>query len=335
MDPTTAQGIVRFAEEMVPKWKGLDGRDAIASLEARRPAALEAMQALLGAGAADEALRLCIALSGFWTATGRMDEARDVFSRALAFAGGDASLRGRALFETGMMAFWSGHDERAAGHFEEAHELGRGNGDDTLAALGLGGLARLALRTDLAEARQLCRRAIALTSKRRCDGYSGAVHVLAVAAQMEGKLHEARILMLDRIALARETGNYRLVSAECGNLSMVERQLGRLDEAESRAREGLEIDVRRGDDWSLPYKLAAIAAVRAERGLHAQAARLVGAAEAMVESQRVAWPPDDKVHYEALKQRLAQAMGEAAFLAARDEGRALPVPEAVQAARGP
>ena len=87
------------------------------------------------------------------------------------------------------------------------------------------------------------------------------MHVLGVAAQMAGDLLEARDLMSQRIAIGRETGNFATVSSEAGNLSMVERQLGNLDRAEALAREALDIDCRRGDDMSVPWKVNGLAAV--------------------------------------------------------------------------
>jgi hypothetical protein len=46
---------------------------------------------------------------------------------------------------------------------------------------------------------------------------------------------------------------------------MVERQLGNLDEAEALALEALDIDVKRGDYWAMPYKVASLAATRTDR----------------------------------------------------------------------
>jgi hypothetical protein len=105
------------------------------------------------------------------------------------------------------------------------------------------GLARIALRTDVAEARRLCREAIAITDGTDDrSGRSSAMHVLGVAAQMAGDFLEARTVMSARIALAREMNNLATISSEAGNLSMVERQLGNLDEAEALAREALDIE---------------------------------------------------------------------------------------------
>jgi tetratricopeptide (TPR) repeat protein len=164
-------------------------------------------------------------------------------------------------------------------------------------ALALGGLARIALRTDVQEARRLLREALRVTEGTADRvGRSGALHVLGVAAQMAGDLPEARDLMSQRIALAREEGNYATISSEAGNLSMVERQLGNLDHADALAREALEIDYRRGDDLAVPWKINGLAAVTADRGEFDRAATLIGAADATMEAAGGAWPPDELIH---------------------------------------
>lgn len=161
------------------------------------------------------------------------------------------------------MAFWQGADDRASALHSQALEIGRRIRDPTVAALALAGLARIALRSDVAEARRLCREALALTDGTADRlGRSSAFHVLGVAAQMAGDLLEARELMTERIALARELGSYVGVSSEAGNLSMVERQLGNLDGADAMAREALEISQQREDEWAFPYRLNSLCSDR-------------------------------------------------------------------------
>ena|ERR1700683_5592242 len=50
-------------------------------------------------------------------------------------------------------------------------------------------------------------------------GWSSAIHVLSVAAQMSGDLNTARDLMLQRIEIARKRGALSVVSYEASNLS--------------------------------------------------------------------------------------------------------------------
>ncbi len=173
----------------------------------------------------------------------------------------------------------------------------------------------------LEEARRLCREALAVTDGTADQaGRSSAMHVLGVTAQMAGDLLEARELMGQRIALAREMGNLATVSIEAGNLSMVERQLRNLEEAEALAREALDIDYRRGDNLAIPWKVNGLAAVETDRGEFDRAATLIGVADATMEAAGGSWPPDELAHYERTVATLTDTMGSAAFERARAGG---------------
>jgi len=331
VDEQAASSLVNVAEDAGRGLRGLEAKAAFERLEHRYGDLLAALEWFVSRRRTDEALRLAASLTPFWTATKRLDEGSDWFDRVLALPAGDEVARGRASFEAGMLAFWKGDDERSSTLHGRALELGRRARDATVTALALGGLARVALRaSDIDEARRLCREALAVsegTDDRA--GRSGALHVLGVAAQMAGDLVEARELMTERLALMRELGNYAGISSEAGNLSMVERQLGNLERADGLAREALEIDDRRGDDLPMPWKLNGLAAVAAERGELERAATLIGAAEAMLETQGAAWPPDERPHYERTVTLLGEAMGPPAFERARAAGRSMSSRETV------
>jgi tetratricopeptide (TPR) repeat protein len=268
-------------------------------------------------------------------ATKRLEEGSACFDRALGSPGGDDAHRGQACFQAGLLVFWTGDDDRASALHRQALDIGRRINDPTLTAQALTGLARIALRSDVGEARRLCREAIAVTEGTADRlGRSNALHVLGVAAQMAGDLLEAREWMNQRIVLARELGSYAAVSMESGNLSMVERQLGNLERADALAREALAIYERRADEWAMPYGLSGLAAVATERGELTRAATLVGAAEAMMEAQGAAWPPDERLHYERTVATLSQEMGEPAFASVRAAGRSMSSSDAVRFALG-
>ena len=234
------------------------------------------------------------------------------------------------------MPFWMGDDERAAELFGQALEMGRSLGDAPLTSQALGGLARVALRTDVAEGRRLAGEALAVSDAAGDEaGRSNALHLLGVGAQIAGDLIEAREWMTQRLALVRATGNEFLIGSEACNLSMVERQLGDLDAAEALAREALEIEQRTGTQFTTPFAISGLASIATERRQFDRAATLVGAAEAIMEAQAMAWPPDERPHYEHLLATLPEAMGAAAFEKARERGRAMSASEAVDFALGP
>jgi hypothetical protein len=228
------------------------------------------------------------------------------------------------------MPFWMGDDAAAADLFGRSLEIGRRLADQPLISQALGGLARVALRSDVPEGRRLAREALSVSEGAGdAPGRSNAIHLLGVGAQIAGDLLEARDWMTQRLALVRATGNQPLIASEACNLSMVERQLGDLATAESLARETLEIEERSGDRFTTPFAFSGLAAIAAERGQLTRAATLVGAAEAIMDAQGMAWPPDERPHYERLLAVLPEAMGVADFERTRGAGHELATHDAV------
>ena len=160
-------------------------------------------------------------------------------------------------------------------------------------------------------------------------GRSNALHLLGVGAQIDGDLLEARDWMTQRLALVRATGNDFLTASEAANLAMVERQLGDLETAETLEREALEIERRIGGQFVTPFAISGLASIATERGEFERAATLVGAAEAIMDAQHMAWPPDERPHYERLLADLPGAMGSDAFETARERGRSMSLGDAV------
>ena len=222
------------------------------------------------------------------------------------------------------MPFWMGDDDRAATLFGRALEVGRRLHDPALSSQALGGLSRVALRTDVAKGRQLAREAYAVSDAAGDDPRrSNALHLLGVGAQIAGDLLEARDWMTRRLALVRSLGNEFLIASEASNLSMVERQLGNLSAAEDLACHAIEICERIGDRFTTPFAIAGLAAIALERGDLARSATLIGAVETLMEGTHMAWPPDERPHYERMLAELPAAMGPAEFERVRGVGRSM------------
>ena len=330
MDSTAAGSLLGLAERASAGATGPRAKDALDQLDERLVDLQAALAWFLAADRTDEALRLANALYRFWITKQRFDEGAAWFDRVLAAPGGDERLRGKAILNAGFMPFWAGDDERAAERFRQSLEIGRRLDDPPLISQALGGLARVALRTDVAEGRRLAGEALAVSEGAADEpGRSNALHLLGVGAQIAGDLIEARGWMTKRLALVRATGNEFLVASEAANLSMVERQLGNLDTAEALVRETLEIGERIGDEFTKPFAISGLAAIATERRRFERAAILVGAAEAIMEAQHMAWPPDERPHYERLLADLPEAMGSVEFEQARGLGHSMAAGEAV------
>jgi tetratricopeptide (TPR) repeat protein len=336
MDLRAAESTLQFAEEASATATGPHAKDALERLETRLDEVLAARDWFLEAGRMDEALRTAIALYRFWITKQRFTDGAAAFERVLATPGGDDLLRGKAALSAGMMPFWMGEDAPASELFGEALEIGRRLGDMPLTSQALGGLARVALRTDVPEARRLAAEALAVSDAAGDEGgRSNALHLLGVGAQLAGDPLEARAGMTQRLALVRATDNQFLIASEAANLSMVERQLGELEAAEALAHEALEIESRTGDQFTTPFAISGLASIATERGEFERAAMLVGASESIMEAQGMAWPPDERPHYERLLIVLPDAMGVDVFEAARSRGRAMTLADAVIFALGP
>lgn len=335
MNAREAAAMLALAERLSPVISGPEGKAALGQLEELLLDLKAAMAWFVDAGRTDEALRLANALYRFWITKQRFEEGAAWFHRALGSPGGDDSLRGKACLYGGFMPFWMGDDAAAADLFGRSLEMGRRLADPPLISQALGGLARVALRSDVAEGRRLAREALTVSEGAGdAPGRSNAIHLLGVGAQMAGDLLEARDWMTQRLALVRATGNQPLIASEACNLSMVERQLGNLEAAEALALETLEIEERSGDQFTTPFAFSGLAAIATERGQLERAATLVGAAEAIMEAQGMAWPPDERPHYERMLVALPAAMGAAEFERARAAGRSMATSEAVTLALG-
>jgi tetratricopeptide (TPR) repeat protein len=330
MDARAAETLLALAEEASARSRGPEAKAAVEQLENEYDALVAAIQWFIDQGRTDEALRVANALYRFWITKQRFEEGADWFDRVLGAPGGEPALRGQAFINAGFMPFWLGQDDRAAELFERGLEIGRAIGDAPMISQALGGLARVALRTDVAEGRRLAGEALTVSDGAADEaGRSNALHLLGVGAQIAGDLPEARQWMTQRLALVRAQGNQFLVASEAGNLSMVERQLGNLDAAESLSRESLEISEAIGDRFNTPFVFSGLAAIALERGEFVRAATLVGAAESLMESQHMAWPPDERPHYERMLTALPEAMGAGEFERARAAGRSMASKEAV------
>ena len=335
MDAEAARALLGRAEELSPRLRGSDAASALTDLETAYPDLIDALRWFVDEGQTDEALRMTNSLYRYWLTQKRFEEGGRWFDLALALPAGDDLRRGEASVLAGFMPFWQGEDNRAAALFSDGLAIGRRLGVSTLIAQALGGLARVALRTDVAEGRRLAREALEVSEAAGdAPGRSNALHLLGAGAQIAGDLPEAREWMTQRLALERGGTNAFLVASEASNLSMVERQLGNLDAAEDLAREALEISERIGEEFTKPFAIAGLAAIALERGQFERAATLIGAAEAMLEAKHMAWPPDEAPHHDRLLAELPEAMGPEAFDQARATGRALETRDAVKFAIG-
>jgi serine/threonine-protein kinase PknK len=330
MDTTDALELCSLAEAADAGLKGLDAAEWHRRLNSSVSEVRSALEWLLEHDPA-AALRMATALAAFWRISGQIPEGRSWLDRAVAGADARDPALSRALYEGAMLAFWQG-DRTAMSLFERSLELATRLHDPTGEAVAICGMARVALgEGDLDRARRQCREA--LDRVRGTDdtlGRSNALHLLGVTAQMRGDFIEAQGFMNERPQLARQLGHFSSIAAEASNLSVVERQLGNLERAAELAMEALQLSVRRGDEWSIPFDLNSFAAIAAANRDFKRAAKLLGAAAALMDRMATAWPPDEKPHFDRTRSSAEAALAAEAFRTAWSEGGQMSSSQAVE-----
>jgi tetratricopeptide (TPR) repeat protein len=326
----TARALLAEAESLRARLRGPNSDDVMARFEEIYSEFQEAFELLLAERARDDGARLASALVPFWMATKRLEDGERWLERATAMGTSPSGATARARMNHGYLIFWSGAYDRSAELSSRAVADAREVGDATVEALALTVLARIALNTDLDEAKRLLREAVAVTDGTDdVEGRSSAMHVLGVAHQMSGELDEARQVMSDRIALGRSTGNDFVIAIESANLSMVERQLGHPEDADALAIESLATFHRLGDHLAASWAANSVAATAAALGRLERAATMLGFAEAGIERAGGEWPPDERQQREGTIATLEAGLQPGALEAARSAGRAMGTEEGV------
>ena len=330
MNASTAARLLTVAEDARAMLRASDDASALHEVEKNYAAMLGAMDWYLDQSRADEAYRLASALVPFWMATKRIHDGDRWFGNALERMPATGARQARALYDHGYLVFWSGRYDLAAERFTAARALAHAASDLDVMALALAGSARVALTHDVQQAIDLLREAIAVTAAMpESAGRSSAMHVLGVALQMSGDFSGAREVMLERLEHGRARGDESIVYVESANLSMVERQLGSLENAEMFSREALRIVVGKRDEMAIPWVINGLAAVTAAKGEHERAATLLGIADGLLDRAGGEWPPDERQQYEETIAELSAGSELASVDRQRRAGAAMTFEESV------
>lgn len=330
VDANGAESLLQLAENARDRLRASNDSSAVADVVEAYASMMEALDWYLDAGRVDAAYRFASVLVPFWMATKTIPDGDRWFADALARPGASDACRARALYDHGYLVFWAGRYDLAHERFTEALWLARAIGDRDLEALILAGSARVALNSDLAEAIRRLREAVAVTADMPDSlGRSSALHVLGVALQMSGDLPAAREVMLERLERGRATGNNSIIYIESANLSMVQRQLGNLDDAEALSLEALRIVTTQRNELAIPWVINGLAAVTAAKSEHERAATLLGVAEGLLERAGGEWPPDERKQFDETLTALQSTPDASALEARRASGRTMTPENAV------
>ena len=286
-------------------------RDALAWTRARDPRAH---------------VRLLGALHWFWYSTGHWTEAEQWTSVALELDEAAEAGRDRAalLFASGAILSLQGRPAEAQPRLEEAVDQARAAGDGSLEAYALTYLGMALGQVGSQEAVEPCRRAAAWFDAHDEDYGHRLCHlVLGTMAAMRGDMDEALAENEEGTRLARRFGMPRELGISVQNTGLVHIHRGELGLAEVRVRESLDHLRRDPSHFFIAISLDYLGEILGRGGRLIEAARLLGAAEALRELVGAARFPINERRLAAQLPGFEAAAGAESWAEAWRDGRAL------------
>jgi len=281
---------------------------------------------------AEAGLRLAGDLWFLWNIHGHFAEGRGWLEKVLEKTGeADTSVRSKALYGAGQLARQQGDYQSARGFFAESLQLGKEVGDKRRIAQSQRGLGMVSyLEGDHTAARSFFEDSLAI--HRGLDnlvGISSALCTLGELARVEGNYIAARSYYEEAVESARQIGNQENLSVNLFNLGAVAYHEGDYAAARSFYTEALTIMRELGNQSLVSVSLDGFAALAMHSGELERAARLAGAAEALRASIGYEIETAERAFRERYLAELRTSLGDEAFSASVQEGRALRLDESI------
>jgi non-specific serine/threonine protein kinase len=279
-------------------------------------------------------LQLVGALWWFWKHLGLYSEGRKWFDKVatLTWSSAQTDERALAFYTAAFLARAQGDYAAARSWNEESVAIWR----DLEAGEGLGHslahLGRVALaQGDLEAARKHLEETIAIFQERDDKyGLGKSLTWLGSVASAEGDDVSAFSYYQEGAAMFREVGEKAWLSVPVSYLGYVACRQGDYATARSFFDESFTIWREVQDPWSIGWGLEGLAGLAGAQGRQEQAARLFGAAEALLEISGVRLDACDRVDYDRNVAAVRARLGEAAFATAWTEGQAMTIEQAIE-----
>jgi non-specific serine/threonine protein kinase len=277
--------------------------------------------------------RLATALWQFWWLRGYLSEGRRQLERVLVQAVDEEARPHlvRARVAAGTLAYREGDYDAARGHLESSLERARTIGSDFTAAAALRNLGRMAIdRGDFGGARRRLRESLDIErSLNNAVGIAWSLNYLGLLEHFAGDNGAARAYIAQSLKMLRALQDQWGTAVALAYLGRVASDEGDPSAAESMWRESLATCRGHGYLWCVPYLLEFLGSVAIGRGEVVRGVRLAGAAEAL---HATIGAPLPLVWHADRDRDLAparRALSRAVYAAALEEGRALPLEQAI------
>jgi predicted ATPase/transcriptional regulator with XRE-family HTH domain len=326
-DQQAVEGGLRLGSALCSFWEArgflTEGRrwmTDLLALAAARPRTAARAKALLGAG-------------NLAQAQGDNVSAETLLTESLAIGRevGDSESIAWSQYRLGAITGMRRQDAQSIGYLEESLALFRAIGNQRGAAWSLAGQGfHRHVMGDATAAGRLLEESVAIARKiRDTYGIAYALHLLAQVRERQGDLATARAYEEESLAVWRELRDPR-------NMAFTIVVLGRLafgqgDHAAARAvwNEGLAIAAKLHDPWCIGCFLGSFVALAAAQQQPAQALRLAAATDVTFQMAGTPLPPATGGLVERGRAQAIQAVDAATQAAARAEGQAMTLDQAV------
>jgi tetratricopeptide (TPR) repeat protein len=279
-------------------------------------------------------VRIAAALDGHWYYNGYSTDGRRWI--AIAIERGETvapPLRARLLRTAGNLAYALDDQEQSRNQLEEASSIYRGLGDDLGVAWCDAHLAvgNLESGEGLRQGLELAHRALAVFERSRDKpGQAFALNILGELTRLQGEDAAARRHYEACLALAQETGEVVRQAIQHENLGILAYHRGEYEEAERSILRGLSLFRQLGTTYGLATSLASLAGPVARLGRLRDAARLLGAASAQLQSLGIDQQPADQPEIRRYLEEVLRSLGRAEFQAEWQAGQAMTIRDAVE-----
>ncbi|MEZ4522723.1 MAG: tetratricopeptide repeat protein [Thermomicrobiales bacterium] len=332
-----AAWMLRYAERAGPELSGPDQSGWIEGLEAEIGNIRAALGWLREQGEPERMLRLSCSIGWFWTMPGRFHEAHDLFEALIAMpdAVDTPGLLASAIVTTAELENWLGNYPRARELYGRALTIYRALNDRSSIATALRGLGSVAIdQEDPVEAISLLEESL-IHARAMGDSWEVAAvtNLLGVASFAIGDSDAAIIRHEEALAGWRQLRDTTYISAGLTNVGLVAFACGRLDRASAAYREALELADSIDDRYHAVRAVEGIGLLAFSRADFIQATRLLGAAQAHIEQFGTPRRPAAQSLLDLTLVGARRSLGDDGFAAAWEQGRALPLSEAIAEAR--
>lgn len=274
-------------------------------------------------------LRLTTALLSFWDSRGYAHEGIERLNRLLAQAErlemADPSCA-RALHALGALYWGRGRHAEARARLEHALTLGRALGDQDIVAHSLRMLGSVNIgQGDFVAGMRLLEESIGIwhtLGDAGSHGLAWSLTALGGAMLLRGEYDQARRYLEEAELLFERSGNTNYLAYVRRRLGQVALHQGELERATVLCKDSLHLNLEISSRRGVAANLATFASVARARGQPLVAARLFGAANALLDELDERLSPVDEAEMESNRAEARAELGVAAFDAAFDKGRA-------------